>query len=90
MYRTGSDGTAVIHIRADDGCWAEVAFNRDNGRHPVTEAGARSIWATAEHAARWWLEHARPARSRFGMTATAAGTRRIWLDDPSTSMPSLI
>jgi len=88
MYRTGSDGTDVIHIRADDGCWAEVAFNGDNGRHPVTEAGARSIWATAEHAAWWWLEHGRPARSRFGMTATAAGTRRIWLDDPSTSMPS--
>jgi len=87
MYRTDSDGTDVIHIRADDGCWAEVAFNGDNGRHPVTEVGARSIWATAEHAARWWLEHGRPARSRFGMTATAVGTRRIWLDDPSTSMP---
>jgi len=88
MYRTDSDGTDVIRIRADDGCWAEVAFNGDNGRHPVTEVGTRSIWATAEHAARWWREHGQPARSRFGMTATAAGTRRIWLDDPSTSMPS--
>ena len=86
MYRTDRDGTEAVHLRTDDGSWAETGTATSNGRYPVTEVGARSIWTTAEHAARLWFHRDQPAQSRFGLTATADGGQRIWLDGPSTPL----
>src|SRR5262249_33498910 len=86
LYRTGSDGADVVHLHTDDGSWAEVGTTPRNGRYPVTEVGARSIWTAAEHTARLWRHHGQPIRSRLGLTATIHGEHRIWLDDPSTPL----
>jgi len=89
MYRTRNHGTGVMHLRSDDGCWAEVGTTAEGERHRVTEAGTRSLWTAAERAARLWVHHGRPACTRFGLTCTVDGGQHFWLDDPSTAVELL-
>jgi hypothetical protein len=76
------DRTHILQLRTTDGSWADVST--DTAGHHVTEGGPRRIWSIAEHAADWWTRHGRPARSRFGLTATTDGAHHLWLDHPDS------
>ncbi|MFY9808728.1 MAG: methyltransferase domain-containing protein [Pseudonocardiaceae bacterium] len=80
---TRQDETAVLEIRAQDTSWAEVAVAETrSGRHLVTQGGPDRMWDDVERAAAAWTSLGRPARQRFGLTATVDGTHRYWLDTP--------
>jgi protein-L-isoaspartate(D-aspartate) O-methyltransferase len=48
----------------------------------VRQAGARRLWDEALAGYRWWIEHGRPSRQRFGLTITSQ-RQWVWLDDPT-------
>jgi methyltransferase of ATP-grasp peptide maturase system len=73
----------TVQLRTADGSWAEVSTDA-TGRHRVVEGGPRRIWSIAEDAADWWTRQGRPARSRFGLTATTDGKHQLWLDNPDS------
>lgn len=51
----------------------------------VYQAGQRRLWDEVVTAYRWWEEKGRPGHDRFGLTVTADGQHRAWLDDPEQS-----
>jgi len=80
IWRTVRDGVELVCLTTDDGAWAEVETRPYAGQYTVTQGGPRRIWDRAERAADLWAELGRPARDRFGLTATP--TRHdLWLDD---------
>ncbi|MGH3753635.1 MAG: hypothetical protein ACRDRP_13225 [Pseudonocardiaceae bacterium] len=80
---TRRDDTAMVALRADDASWAEVvAAEAQPGRYPITQGGPGRIWDEVERAASVWSSLGRPARQRFGVTATVDGQHRYWLDSP--------
>lgn len=66
------DGVSYAHCRLAD--W--------DGEHAVAQSGPRDLWdeVTAAHA--WWRRQGEPGLDRFGLTVTAAGEHRVWLDEP--------
>lgn len=48
----------------------------------VEQGGPRRLWNEMQAAHRWWTEQGRPGPDRFGLTATATGEQRLWLDGP--------
>ncbi len=57
----------------------------DNGTFPVRQRGPRRLWDEVETAHAWWVEHGRPARTRYGLTITP-GTQTVWLDQPENTV----
>jgi protein-L-isoaspartate(D-aspartate) O-methyltransferase len=53
----------------------------------VRQAGARRLWDEALRGYQWWIDHERPARTRFGMTVTRQ-RQWVWLDNPDTVVVS--
>ncbi|MGH4021057.1 MAG: methyltransferase domain-containing protein, partial [Pseudonocardiaceae bacterium] len=77
------DDAAVLKLRADDAAWAEVtAAEAEPGQYAITQGGPHAIWDDVERAAAVWNSLGRPARHRFGLTATVDGNHRYWLDSP--------
>lgn len=75
--------TAVLELRAKDASWAEaVVAQAESGRYPITQGGPERIWDSVERAASVWDLLGRPARQRFGLTATIDGKHSYWLDSP--------
>lgn len=66
------DGVSYAHCRLAD--W--------EGGHAVSQSGPRSLWDEVTAAHTWWVREGRPELARFGMTVTAAGEHRPWLDSP--------
>lgn len=74
---------AVLELRATDASWAEITSTEaESGRYPLTQGGPHSIWDDIEQAAATWHALGRPARHRFGLTATVHGEHHYWLDTP--------
>lgn len=63
------------------GSWACHVTDRD-GSFRVRHGGPRRLWTEVEDALGEWDALGRPSRDRFGLTMTADGTHRVWLDDP--------
>lgn len=63
------------------GSWATVDVHRGSTTHPVRQYGPRRLWDEIEQAHLWWVQHGRPAHTRFGITATAT-EQWAWLDSP--------
>ncbi|MGH3940000.1 MAG: methyltransferase domain-containing protein [Pseudonocardiaceae bacterium] len=83
VYWTSRDDTAVLELRGSDAAWAEVtASETKTGWYPLTQGGPHPIWNDVERAATTWNALGRPARHRFGLTATIDGAHRYWLDNP--------
>ncbi|MGH3803516.1 MAG: methyltransferase domain-containing protein [Pseudonocardiaceae bacterium] len=83
IYWARRDEVAVLELRGTDAAWAEVtAIETTTGCYPLTQGGPRPIWDEVERAAAAWDALGRPARHRFGLTATADGEHRFWLDSP--------
>jgi protein-L-isoaspartate(D-aspartate) O-methyltransferase len=66
----------------DTGSWARCEVTPGASSHPVAQHGPRQLWTEAERAHTWWVDHGRPALTRFGLTVTA-DDQRVWLDDPT-------
>jgi len=65
-------------LLAADGSWASV----DQTTQTVTQYGPRRLWDEVETLHQRWTEAGKPIRDRFGLTVTASGTHRFWLDSP--------
>jgi methyltransferase of ATP-grasp peptide maturase system len=75
------EGTDVLEIRGHDAAWAEVTpIDASIGRYQLTQGGPQPLWDSVEEAAEVWEALGRPARHRFGLTATVRGDHYYWLD----------
>jgi methyltransferase of ATP-grasp peptide maturase system len=88
-WRTRRGDAELLCMFAPDGAWAEVDTDIRAGKHAVTQGGPRHLWDEAERAGRWWEQHGRPSRDRFGLTAHADGTGHVWLDTPAQTWATL-
>lgn len=75
------DEAVVLVLRCSDASWAEIT-ETETGRYALTQGGPHPIWDEVERAAAVWNALGRPARHRFGLTATVTGGQRYWLDTP--------
>jgi protein-L-isoaspartate O-methyltransferase len=73
----------------DADSWASVDWdgNNDADRYTVHQHGPRRLWDEVEAAYRWWQDADMPGPARFGLTVTADGEHRAWLDNPEESWP---
>ena len=67
---------ASARLWTADGSIADV---RADGT--VAEGGPRRLWSVLESAHRFFVDHGRPTRDRFGLTVDQHG-QRTWLDEP--------
>jgi len=81
-WRTRRGDAELLCLLSPDGAWAEVDTDIRGGKYAVVQGGPRRLWDEAERAGRWWEQHGRPTRDRFGLTAHADGTGHYWLDAP--------
>jgi hypothetical protein len=76
LYHVATESAATVQVTPPDSA---------EGHHPVRQHGPRKLWSEAENAHRWWVEHDKPARTRFGLSITPI-EQRLWLDEPSTTV----
>ncbi len=86
LWRSHHDGADMLRLSAEDGSWLQAQPHHDQTL--ITQGGPRRIWTIIEHAAALWNAAGRPARDRFGLTATTAN-HDYWLDHPSNKLGSL-
>ncbi len=67
-------------LLAADGSWASI----DQTTHAVTQHGPQRLWDEIETMHHRWADAGKPTRDRFGLTVTASGLHRFWLDSPDT------
>ena len=65
-------------ISAPDGSWVRVSHTDGT----VTEAGDTALWAAIERVHEQWRSVGEPPWDRLGLTVTADGQHRVWLDRP--------
>lgn len=83
IHWTRRDDAAVLTLHGSDASWAETtAVEAEPGRYPITQGGPHLIWDDVERAGAVWNALGRPARHRFGLTATVDGKHHYWIDDP--------
>lgn len=84
----GDDGEFTLWlVDADTHSWACVDHTPGADVFETATHGPRPILDEIEAALAWWIEHGRPERTRFGVTATP-GTQTPWLDDPANTLPT--
>ncbi|MGX7825529.1 methyltransferase domain-containing protein [Actinokineospora sp. 24-640] len=76
----GYHGTSAV-FTAHDG--SRAAVQTGPGEREVRQHGPTRIWDAFEAAHQAWDALGKPAWDRFGMTVTAEGGQRVWLDDPA-------
>ncbi|MGH3938982.1 MAG: methyltransferase domain-containing protein [Pseudonocardiaceae bacterium] len=76
LYDVTTESAATVQVTPD---------YTDNGRFPVRQHGPRRLWDEAAIAHTWWIEHGRPARTRYGLTLTP-DTQNMWLDEPHNTL----
>jgi protein-L-isoaspartate(D-aspartate) O-methyltransferase len=62
--------------------WAECDYEPGADTFALTTYGPRRLWAEAEDAFHWWVQHGSPAAERFGLTISPEG-QNFWLDEPN-------
>ncbi|GAA3488787.1 methyltransferase domain-containing protein [Streptomyces cremeus] len=74
----------------DAASWAAVDWDgRNDERFTVWQHGSRPLWDLVEAAHAWWRGAGSPGPERFGLTVTADGSHRVWLDAPGRPVPRL-
>lgn len=77
----GTRRPTAATLGAPDGSWARVGlYDRT-----ATEAGPTSLWSSVEWAHDQWNAAGRPDWTRLGLTVTADGAHRVWLDHPTSN-----
>ncbi|MFI0742819.1 methyltransferase domain-containing protein [Streptomyces sp. NPDC021100] len=72
---------------ADGSSWAAIDDDgKQNEEFTVWQHGPRRLWDEVTAAWAWFEAHGRPSPGRFGMTVTADGTHRAWLDAPENTV----
>lgn len=70
-----------------DGSWAAVGMKPgDSGEREVRQAGPVGLWEVFEAAHDTWDALGRPGWERLGLTVTADGDHRVWLDEPDSDV----
>ncbi len=84
-----SDRSATFRMILHDseGSWASVRYQGWDQANAVQQFGPRSLWDEVVQARRWWEAQGRPELSRFGLSVTAEGEQRVWLDGPENLVP---
>ncbi|MBB4933410.1 protein-L-isoaspartate O-methyltransferase [Lipingzhangella halophila] len=80
------DEVNVWFFGLTDRSWALVRYTGDE-EADVHQSGPRRLWDEVEAAYRWWDNADRPGWGRLGLTVTADGEHRIWVDEPSRVLP---
>ncbi|GAA0509432.1 hypothetical protein GCM10011581_43310 [Saccharopolyspora subtropica] len=70
------------------GSWARVTMHRE-AAFTVHQLGPRHLWSEVDDAYRGWISAGRPTPDQYGLTTTADGAHRVWLDEPSNVITSL-
>ncbi|XVU24252.1 ATP-grasp peptide maturase system methyltransferase [Actinoplanes sp. CA-054009] len=73
-------GAEQMWLFASDGSWAAVTDSAGS----VEQYGPRRLWDEIEVAYAAWDSAGRPRRDQLGLTVSANGAHRIWLDSPET------
>lgn len=83
-----SNPSATYRIALSDGngSWASARYEAWDAPDAVRQWGPRRLWDEITVARRWWEERGSPALTRFGLTVTAEGRQRTWLDAPASTV----
>jgi protein-L-isoaspartate(D-aspartate) O-methyltransferase len=65
-------------LAGNDGSWACL----HETTQAVSQHGNRRLWDELEDLHRQWTRYGQPTRERAGLTVTASGQRRFWIDTP--------
>lgn len=78
-----SSGPEWSALSASDGSWAWARMQADeSGVREVRQGGPVELWGRVEAAYETWEALGRPDWDRLGLTVTANGHHRVWLDEP--------
>jgi protein-L-isoaspartate O-methyltransferase len=85
-HTTGTDDkgefTAWLY-ELDGRSWAALyADHYDDDKAEVYQGGPRSLWDETESAYHRWAGHGQPDHTRLGLSITADGITRLWVDEP--------
>lgn len=72
-----------------NGSWASVRYDSWYAPDAVCQWGERRLWDEITAARVWWEAQGRPALTRFGLTLTARGRQKAWLDTPGNVVGQL-
>jgi hypothetical protein len=72
LYHVATESAATVQITPQA---------TTEGHYPVRQHGPRRLWNEAENAHRWWVEHGKPTRTRYGLTITPT-EQHLWLNEP--------
>lgn len=82
-YHAADDsGEATIYLFDRRGSWALVEYVPGDEDFEAHRFGPRDLCAEIDHARRLWEAAGAPDRGRLGISVTAAGDRRLWVDEP--------
>ncbi|WP_233159447.1 methyltransferase domain-containing protein [Pseudonocardia sp. MH-G8] len=77
------DGPEWAVFTGDDGSWCAIRMQPDgHGEREVRQGGPVAIWGEFETVHGEWEALGRPGWDRLGLTVTADGQHRVWLDEP--------
>ena len=79
---TDNDGDEQTWMFASDGSWSVL----DSMNNEVEQYGPRRLWDEIERTHGQWNAAGQPTRDRLGLTVTATGEHRFWVDNPENVM----
>ncbi|MFI6693586.1 methyltransferase domain-containing protein [Streptomyces sp. NPDC050433] len=75
--------TYRIVLSDGNGSCASARYESWDAPDAVRQWGPRRLWDEITAARTWWEDRARPPLTRFGLTVTARGRQKVWLDVPA-------
>ncbi|MFI6031879.1 methyltransferase domain-containing protein [Amycolatopsis magusensis] len=69
---------------SNEGSWCAVQMDSDHDRREVRQSGQVRIWDAFETAHSRWQHLGEPGWDRLGLTVSADGLHRVWLDHPDS------
>ncbi len=85
------DGAYTLWLYSrDTKSWATADYEKGRTEYEVVQSGPRRLWDEVATAWQWWADHERPDFSRFGLTVTADGDHRFWLDEPDNAVGAAV
>nr|WP_274613895.1 methyltransferase domain-containing protein [Streptomonospora nanhaiensis] len=76
-------GEATVYVYDRAGSWALGEYVPAGPPYETLRAGPRDLWAEIAAAREVWRAAGSPGRDRLGLTVTAGGGHRLWVDTPA-------
>ncbi|MFJ9553205.1 methyltransferase domain-containing protein [Nocardiopsis sp. NPDC101807] len=90
LYRAADDsGEATVYLFDRRGSWALVEYVPGDADLEAHRFGPRDLCAEIDHARRAWEAAGSPAREHLGISVTATGERRLWVEEPGNLLPGV-